>query len=114
MSIESFLTRELDVRFIDARNIATEARMSLGIEGYPTREQGAMLRNEALRLFALKSAEEQQGLQKMNSDFEAAKLPSGSMSHSISSSSDLNSVTSDVSRISRKSSGGLRAMLLRR
>ena len=33
MTIESILTRELELRFIDARALATEARVSLGIHG---------------------------------------------------------------------------------
>ena len=93
-TIESFLTRELDVRFIDARFIATEARISLGIEGYPTRDQVELLREEGIRIFRNKSPEEQRALQKLNLDLEAVKMPAGSMSRSVSSSSDLNSIVS--------------------
>ena len=34
MGVESKISRALDIRFIDARAIATEAKLSLGIEGY--------------------------------------------------------------------------------
>ena len=39
LSVESLLTRELNLRFIDARMLVTEARITLGIEGYPDRDQ---------------------------------------------------------------------------
>ena len=51
MSVESTLTRELDIRFIDARSIATEAKLNLGIDGYYGEEQRVAIVDEALRIF---------------------------------------------------------------
>ena len=51
MSVESTLTRELDIRFIDARVLTTEAKLNLGIEGYPSLEQTSELIAEATRIF---------------------------------------------------------------
>jgi hypothetical protein len=40
MTVEALLAREVMIRrFIDARFIATEARIGLGIHGYPTKTQ---------------------------------------------------------------------------
>ena len=83
--VESLLTRELDLRFIDARALATEARISLGVEGYPSRDQVADLRREAIRIFQTKSIDEQRALQKLNMDFEAIKFPAGSVASASSS-----------------------------
>ena len=43
-TVEEFLTRELDIRFIDAREIANEAKIALGITGYPTAAERRMVR----------------------------------------------------------------------
>ena len=83
--VESLLTRELDLRFIDARVLATEARISLGVEGYPTRDQVDDLRMEAIRIFERKSSGERRALQKLNMDFEAIKFPAGSVASAASS-----------------------------
>ena len=83
--VESLLTRELDLRFIDARALATEARISLGVEGYPSRDQFDDLRREANRIFEAKPIGEQRALQKLNMDFEAIKFPAGSVASASSS-----------------------------
>ena len=38
MTVEAMLTRTLGIRFIDARNMTTEAKLTLDIKGYPTLE----------------------------------------------------------------------------
>lgn len=112
-SIESLLTRELDVRFIDARAIATEARVSLGIQGYPSPDQLCQVRDEALRIYRSKSIQEQHTLQRLNMDLEAVKIPAGSSRRSsrtasssseelsTSSTSDLESLNSGCNRMQR-------------
>ena len=52
MTIESFLTRELNVRFIDARNLATEAKLNLGYHDYPSKSQKLEIQEEACRIFS--------------------------------------------------------------
>jgi hypothetical protein len=51
MSVESYLTRELDIRFIDARSIVNEAKVGLGIVGYPLKEQDKLLKQEAIKIY---------------------------------------------------------------
>lgn len=80
--VESLLARELDLRFIDARNIVAEARIGLGIEGYPTKEQGSLIYEEAVRLFQAKSDKEQNRLREKNWELEAVKMSSSSSSGS--------------------------------
>ena len=50
-AIESFLTREFEIRFIDARVLATEARLNLGIKGYIAKDQEQAVIDEAIRIF---------------------------------------------------------------
>jgi len=106
-SIESILTRELDLRFIDARTIATEARIALGIEGYPSKEHITMIRDEAVRIFESKSSEDQKAMQRMHHEFEAIKIPGGSLAGS-DTGSDNQSVTSDASRVTGSYKSGHR------
>lgn len=90
-SVESLLTRELELRFIDARNMATEARFSLGVEGYPTQDQIYQIRDEAIRIFRSKAFPEQCEYRRRNLELEAVKIPAGSRSpiaRTISSTSE--------------------------
>ena len=80
--VESLLARELDLRFIDARNIAAEARIVLGIEGYPTKEQGILIFEESVRIFQTKSNKEQNLLRQKNWELESVKMSSSSSSGS--------------------------------
>jgi hypothetical protein len=42
MTVESFLIGKLGICFINARNIITEAKISLGIHRYPSKYQEAV------------------------------------------------------------------------
>eukprot|EP00934_Nitzschia_sp_Nitz4_P006379 Nitzschia sp. Nitz4//scaffold83_size84149//705//959//NITZ4_005157-RA/size84149-processed-gene-0.83-mRNA-1//-1//CDS//3329558896//6369//frame0 len=75
-TIESILTRELNVRFIDARVISSEAKVALGIQGYPSAEQLPALHREAERIFYAKSVQERSSMQQMNMSFESMKQTS--------------------------------------
>jgi len=99
-TVESFLTRKLDVRFIDARVIATEARLSLGIQGYPTRDQLGDLRTEAIRIFCSKSIDEQRALQQLNIELESIKVPNDSVTSSVDGSEHGSVMSGEVSRSS--------------
>ncbi len=93
------MSRDLDLRFIDARDIAAEARIVLGIQGYPSKDQAPLILDEAIRIFHSKSDKEQHHLRQMNWELEAIKLSAGSQSSSDwIDSSDRNSITSDVVR----------------
>jgi hypothetical protein len=75
MTVESILTRELDIRFIDARHIATEAEISLGIHGYPSKDQERELREEAIKIFGQRPQETQNTMRRLSADLEAIKTP---------------------------------------
>ena len=78
--IASRLSRELDVSFIDARNIAAEARVVLAIEGYPTADQVSMIVDEARRIFQNMPMDEQKRLRMKNLELETIKSSSSSLS----------------------------------
>ena len=78
--IASRLSRELDVSFIDARNIAAEARVVLAIEGYPTADQVSMIVDEAHRIFQNMPMDEQKRLRMKNLELETIKSSSSSLS----------------------------------
>jgi hypothetical protein len=80
MTIEAALTRELGIRFIDARCLATEARLREGVEGYPTEQQKVSLLRTALEIFREKSEDERYAMKQLNEDLESVK---SSHSHSV-------------------------------
>jgi hypothetical protein len=103
MSIEGALTRELDIRFVDARIIALEAKVNLGIEGYHRPDQQEQILEESLKIFASRPDEVRNTMLYLNANLEAAKkrgrsnsnadpeLLSNSSSHSSTSSSSIKS-----------------------
>ena len=94
MSIESSLTRELEIRFIDARAIATEAKLNLGIDGYPSEYEERAIINESVRIFHQdKTQSEKHAMRILSTRLNSIK--SGGSSGSASSSrrgSDTSSV----------------------
>jgi hypothetical protein len=70
MTVESFLTRDLQVRFIDARNLATEAKLKLGITGYPSEEQTQPIIDEAISLFNAKPEEVKVVMRQLNASLK--------------------------------------------
>ena len=89
MSIESMLTRELEIRFIDARSIATEAKLNLGIDGYPSEDQLRTIQEEAIRIFAQEKTErERMGMRILNTRLNSIKSSSSSSSSSGSDSEE--------------------------
>ena len=51
MTVEAALTRALGITFIDAREVAIQARLNLEIYKYPTEIQKALLVTEAIHVF---------------------------------------------------------------
>lgn len=92
MSIESYLTRELDIRFIDARDLTNEARMSLGIVGYPNKKELRGLREEALRIFHSRPENHKINMRRLSYDLEAMKQ---GLSSSVASTEREDSASSD-------------------
>ena len=103
MTIESILTRELELRFIDARALATEARVSLGIHGYPTQEEEQQVVAEAVSIFERRPSESRRAMQSLKYDLDAVKMPIGSLS-SHSADDEIVSVHSTGSGYSSTSS----------
>ena len=87
MTVEAILTRELKIRFIDARALVTEAKLILGITGYAQKEQENELIAEAIKVFQAKPKAEQASLQQANDDLESIK----SSHHSQGGRDDLSS-----------------------
>jgi hypothetical protein len=109
MTIEAALTRELNIRFIDARAFANEAKLQLGVEGgYPTKVQEEALITEAVCIFDVRPKEVRDSLVVLKSELDLVKLHIGSLSSAVPTvqmddSSDTDtSLTSPISRSSNK------------
>ena len=55
--VESSVSRELEIRFIDAKAIVTDAKLNLGIAGYPSERQARHIQREAFRIFVEEKSE---------------------------------------------------------
>jgi hypothetical protein len=99
MPIETFLTRKLEIRFIDARNLATEAKVGMGIVGYAAPEQEHYLIEEAVKIFEKFPDESKMAMRRLKTDLDAVtKPPRVSLSKIYSSlGSDGTSITTDQS-----------------
>ena len=72
-SVEAFLTRELEIRFIDARELANEAKVSLGMEGYPSKDQKRKIKIKAIHLFRCRPEEEQMNMRRLSETLDSIK-----------------------------------------
>ena len=73
MPIEAALTRELEIRFIDARNLVSEAKMKLGIIGYTCDTQEAELLQVATQLFHEQTDDKKSAMRRMKMSLDAVK-----------------------------------------
>ena len=95
MSVESTLTRELEIRFIDARAITTEAKLNLGITGYASEEQLQGIQVESIRIFVQERSEkERRAMRLLNSKLNNVKC----LMNDDSSSSENDDCTSHSGR----------------
>lgn len=101
-SVEGYLTRELDIRFIDAREITNEAKMMLGIIGYPTKQEMVMVRKEAMQLFNKRSEEEKQSMRRLSTSLDAVKSMHSMSSHASSECGDSSDTSSSVRSSSKR------------
>ena len=101
MTIETILTRELNIRFIDARELGCQAKLNLGIVGYAADQQTkSMLVQEAIRIFQLeRSASAKDVMRKLNNDLETLKraIPLHSSSSQMSCVKEDDTTLSDHS-----------------
>ncbi len=108
-SVEGYLTRELGIRFIDARELANEAKIALGISGYPSQNEHVIVRKQARRIFESLSKSEQEKLKVMNCTLTAIKSLQSRSSH-IGSDTDSEAGASH----SRRKSGSRRRGWMKR
>lgn len=73
MTAEAEITRALGIRFIDARLLASEAKLAENIVGYATQEQIPIIVNKAVEIFESKSDEEKAKMRQLNDDLESIK-----------------------------------------
>jgi hypothetical protein len=106
MTVEAILTRELEIRFIDARTLCNEAKLGLGIDGYPNPEQELSIVEETKMIFRARPEETQRAMRRLKTNLDAVKIPNGSMSSPSSSGdgSESENLSSDISFSSKRSS----------
>jgi hypothetical protein len=78
MTIEAALTREFGITFIDARSLATEAKLSLNITGYPSKQEREDLIKEAARIHEKRPENVRKACQNRRMLLESVKSASGS------------------------------------
>jgi hypothetical protein len=82
MTVEHELTRELDIRFIDARSIVNDAKVMLSIQGYTSKEDDVKIRHAALHIFDQQPESSKRTMRSMSAGLEAVKISNGSVSSS--------------------------------
>ena len=84
-SVEAVLKRDLEIQFLDARAIVTEAKLNLGIQGYPSAGQNELIYEECMKVFYNKPVSDQRMMRAHKSDMDIAKASISSSTHSHSS-----------------------------
>ena len=87
MSVESTLVKALDIRFIDARLIATEAKLNMGIDGYPKEDQVQDIIKESMRIYELRPTEDRIAMKTLHNKLNRIKSMSSHSSNSDDGSS---------------------------
>jgi hypothetical protein len=97
LNLEAILTRDLGVRFIDARAMATEAKLNLGIEGYVSPDDYDIVLKEASRIYNHgRTVEEQNQMKILKATLDNVKLGSNHSTRLSLCSSDGGSRALDV------------------
>mmetsp|Transcript_45763 Transcript_45763/g.132016 ORF Transcript_45763/g.132016 Transcript_45763/m.132016 type:complete len:121 (-) Transcript_45763:82-444(-) len=66
MALVTLLSKALGIRFIDARNIANEAKVSMGITGYPSEAEEVLLYQISVKAFRSLPQDQQMAMQEAN------------------------------------------------
>lgn len=108
MTVEAEITRRLGIRFIDARTLASEAKLSTGVSGYATKDQVPFLVARAVEIFEAKSDYEKEEMRKLNDDLESVKASHHSRSKRMDGDdgSSIHTVDSTASFTSMRSESG--------
>jgi hypothetical protein len=117
MSVESYLTRELGIRFIDARKLATEARVALSSHGYLNKLQEGSVIDEAMRAFNNQPTQAKDGLRQLSKDLASCAKSSDVSSLSSDKSwdtEDTSCTNSNIESVESQSSLGFLGITLRR
>ena len=72
-TVESTITEELNIHFLDARKLATQARLDLGIKGYPSKAQMIDIIQRCMEIFHHQSDETKQEQKSYKQDFDTIK-----------------------------------------
>eukprot|EP00934_Nitzschia_sp_Nitz4_P008983 Nitzschia sp. Nitz4//scaffold32_size149145//111913//112227//NITZ4_002895-RA/size149145-processed-gene-0.100-mRNA-1//1//CDS//3329548117//8973//frame0 len=80
MSAESILSRELDIRFIDARNLINEAKVSLDVFGYIDEGNQVNVLEKASELFRAMDHSEQLRMKQASWELRSIKMSSDAYS----------------------------------
>ena len=98
--VESKLSRELGIGFIDARTIVTEAKLDVGNEGYYSDNQKMLILQESLNIFQRTPNTHKIAMKELQSRLTAIKNKnsSGSGSTTSSSNTEFASTTTSVGR----------------
>jgi hypothetical protein len=78
MTIEAALTCQFGITFIDARALATEAKLNLKITGYPSKKEREDLIKEASRIYGKQPGNVRKACQQRRMSLESVKSASGS------------------------------------
>jgi hypothetical protein len=113
MSIESTLTRELGIRFIDARGLVTEAKAKRGMTGYTCKEHETMVMEEAIQLFEMKPPEVQESMRRLQRTLECISTTESILSIDGDSGEDLKSLDSVDSTASKSRRPSISIALMR-
>ena len=97
MTVEAILTRKFGITFIDARQVANEAKLALDIQGYPTAAQRAKIINHAMRIFHTQPCEVTQAMQARRTSLQSVMSSSEFCESEIDDRSDHFSVASTTS-----------------
>jgi hypothetical protein len=80
MSVKAYITRSLDVCLIDARSVINRAKISLGIQGYPTLKQNMEVQREAIKIFEEHPFSARRGMKCLKVDLGRVKSADGTSS----------------------------------
>ena len=109
MSVESTLVKALDIRFIDARLIATEAKLNMGIDGYPKEDQVQDIIKESMRIFDRRPTEDRIAMKTLHNKLNRIKSMSSHNSNSDDGSSSGDERKSAEFSVDSTTSGGRRS-----
>ena len=97
-NVESLLARHLKIRFIDARTLATEAKLNLGINGYVSNSEDIeRVYLESVKIFNDRTANDKHAMHALKNTLDTIKRSSFADSSCSRSRSSMMSTASSIS-----------------